>query len=148
MCKLSIISCAYTLDLAIIFALYLKFQCEDIKQQKISNATKIINSLLYTCTDAKHLQTMLIKLEELTKVIKSALTMHSVPFEVNTAEQAKVHAETCQRECQVVHHWSPTHALSLDERKQISDTNRVGRKAQSFTKYICTSVVIFDLSNL
>ena len=44
-----------------------------ILQQKISNTTQIINTLSYTCTDAKHLQTMLDKLEELMKVFKSGL---------------------------------------------------------------------------
>ena len=42
-------------------------------QRKISNATQIINTLSYTCTDAKHLQTMLDKLDEQIREFKAGL---------------------------------------------------------------------------
>ena len=65
---------------------------------KISNATQIINTLSYTCTDANHLQTMLDKLEKITRVFKAGLatikwraySSTTVSLEENKEDQKKI----------------------------------------------------------
>ena len=109
-------------------------------QRKISNATKIIDSLSYTCTDAKHLETTLNKLEELMKEFKSALpsseglTLRPLSLLKRTRQIRRKYRNLAMR----VSGYSSleSHSRSKPGRKKADfrHRNRVGGKAQHFRK--------------
>lgn len=109
-------------------------------QRKISNATQIINTLSYTSTDAKHLQTMLDKLEVLIKVSKAdlpsseGLTLRPLSLLKRTRQIKQKYKNLSKRASTYSALESHPHSKPGRKRADFRYRNRVGRKAQHLRK--------------
>ena len=109
-------------------------------QRKISNTTQTINTLSYTCTDAKHLQTMLDKLEELMKVFKSGLpsseglTLRPLSLLKRTRQIKRKYRNLSKRASTYSSLESHSHSKPGRKKADFRYRNRVGKKAHCLRK--------------
>ena len=109
-------------------------------QRKISNATQIINTLSYTCTDAKHLQSMLDKLDEQIREFKAGLQssegliLRPLSLLKQTRQIKQKYKNLSKRASTYSALESHPHSKPGRKKADFRYRNRVGRKAQHLRK--------------